>query len=98
MSITVEGAEEFGTELERRLEERDGRLQMTEVFTDGFMRTYTDFDSFTAFLEVSPWTVETQSDFESIPGDEFDAYVAEHSAFDSWEGFVKAGVREYLLR
>lgn len=101
MSIHVEGFEDLETELDQlrdRLEKTDGEVPISELFTDSFMRTYTEFETREELFEESPWEFETQEDFESIPGDEFDEYIDAHTDFDSWDGMVKAGFREYMLR
>lgn len=101
MSIEVQGLDDLSDELERfqrRLEEVGGDIPMEDLFTDGFMLAYTDCDSLEAFFAASPWTVESQADFEAIPAAEFDEYVDAQTDFDSWEAMVRAGVREYILR
>jgi hypothetical protein len=62
------------------------------------MRNYTEFDTFEEFLDESRWKVETQADFEAIPSDEFDTYVAKCTGFDSWKTMLSAAGREYVMR
>lgn len=101
MSIEIEGIEELEAELQGladRLEQSGGEIPMDDLFTEDFMESYTEFDSIEAFLDESPWYVESESDFESIPADDFDVFVDEHTDFDSWETMVQAAGREYVLR
>jgi hypothetical protein len=103
MSVEIEGFEEFADELDqlqRRAEAVDGEnaVSFTELFPAGFMQTHTDFESIKAFFEASPWTVESEADFERLPEDEFDAYVDEHTGFDSWDAMLSAAAREWIGR
>lgn len=101
MSIHVEGFEDLENELDdfrQRLEEAGGEVPISDLFTDSFMRTYTEFETLEELFEESPWEFESQEDFEAIPGEEFDEYIHVHTDFDSWEGMVKAGFREYMFR
>lgn len=103
MSVHIEGFEDFDEELQdlqERADELDGRneIPMDQLFTEGFMQSYTSFNSLAAFFDDSPWTVETKEDFKSIPEDEFDRYVDEHTGFDDWETMLQAAGREWVTR
>lgn len=103
MSVEIRGFEELADELDRlqdRIDEVDGETTVTfdELFPADFMKTYTEFDSIQALFKASPWSVETGADFEAIPEDEFDRYVADHSEFDSWEAMLSAAAREWIGR
>jgi hypothetical protein len=77
----------------------DGDVHFSELFTAQFMRTHTDeFGSFEEFLEESPWTVESEVDFEAIPEREFDEYVAGNTVFKDWESMMSAAAREWAVR
>lgn len=97
MSVRIEGFENYVDELVE-LEETNEEIPMEDAFTPDFMATYTDFETINQFFKVSPWTVESQADFEAVPADEFDSYVGEHTDFNSWEAMLKVGTREYLYR
>jgi hypothetical protein len=101
MSVQINGLEGLGQELEdlvERIEQAGGEVPMDELFTEDFMQSYTEFRSLEEFFAESPWRVESGSDFEDIPVDEFDSYVDEHTDFDSWDAMLQAGGREYFLR
>lgn len=96
--------ESLGTVLERlvklkrdatAIQESDA-VSMTGLFEPPFMEAHTDFETFEQFLEASPWTVQAQEDFESIPDAELDEYVVETTDFDSWEAMLDAGSREMV--
>lgn len=103
MSVRIEGFEELADELDRLAENAaaiDGTnaVSFEELFPPDFMGTHTDADSMAAFLEASPWDVESKADFEAIPEDEFDAYVNEHTGFNSWDAMLSAAAREWVSR
>lgn len=101
MSVQIDGLDELDHELENvlsQIEEAGGEVPMEELFTEDFMRSYTDFRDLETFFAESPWTVESESDFEEIPIAEFDAYVDEHTDFDLWDAMLQTGGREYFLR
>lgn len=94
----LEGLEDELHDLERQFESSGGEIPMRELFTDEFMQDYTEFDTFERFLQESKWDVETQDDFERIPGDEFDRYVDEYTGFDSWKMMLSVAGKEYVMR
>lgn len=103
MDIEIEGFDELQDELERLAErvlglEGTNEVPFEELFPPTFMRTYTDFDSIEEFFEASAWTVESQSDFEAIPEDEFDDYVAEHTQFPSWNEMSGQAATKWAAR
>ena len=69
-----------------------------ELFIKEFMRSHTDVSSFEAFLENSPWEVESQEDFWEIPEAEFDRYVNEHSDFDTWQAMLGKAETDWTAR
>ena len=103
MTVEISGFEDFAdelNELEDRVETIDGKnsVSTTELFQSDFMQTYSEFESIQEFFEESPWTVESEADFGSIPEDTFDAYVDDHTGFDSWETMLSAAAREWVGR
>ena len=103
MSVEISGFEDFADELDElqdRVETIDGKnaVSITELFPPDFMQTYSEFDSIQEFFEESPWTVESEADFGAIPEDPFDAYVDDHTGFDSWETMLSAAAREWVGR
>lgn len=97
MDIEIEGLDKLKKQLEE-MADLGGGVPMVEIFNPEFMMMYTDFDSFEAFLEASPWSVESQEDFEAIPEDEFDEYVNEHTEFPSWDVMFETGGSRYFER
>lgn len=103
MSVEIRGFEELAAELNRLQEGVDAvdgetAVSFDELFPADFMETYTEFDSIRTFFEASPWTVETDADFEAIPEAAFDEYVDDHTEFDTWEAMLSAAAREWIGR
>ncbi len=103
MSVRIEGFEELADRLADSwdgLETEDGKrlVSVHDLFPPDFMHTYTEFESVGEFFEESPWTIETERDFERIPPRSLDRYVDQHSRFDSWDTMLLAGGREWASR
>lgn len=80
------GFKEFDRKLKKMQQkaselEKGQELQLNELFTDSFMKKNTKFSSLDEMLDKSPFTIETQQDFESIPDDLWDDFVRENSKF-----------------
>lgn len=76
----------------------DERLTVGDLFGDAFVQQYTSFESFQAFLEASPLTVESVEDFADAPRDELDRHVAETTDFQDWQSMVRAASEEHVQR
>ncbi|WP_137290881.1 hypothetical protein [Natronorubrum halophilum] len=103
MSFEIDGLDELQDQLEgmaETAEELDGEneIPFDELFTDGFMQQYTDFESFDELLEKSQWNVESEDDFLSIPDDEFDMYIADQTSFNSWEQMYGEAAENYIAK
>ncbi|PAC96371.1 MULTISPECIES: hypothetical protein [Bacillus subtilis group] len=81
------------SELEKRQE-----LQLNELFTDSFMKKNTKFSSLDEMLDKSPFIIETQQDFESIPDDLWDDFVRENSKFFNWEEMQQEAANIYVAK
>lgn len=100
MSVEIRGFEEEIDRLEEQLDAVDGEatVSVAELFPDGFMQTHTDFETIHAFFGKSPWTIDPEADFPSLPADELDEYVNAHSGFKTWDAMLAAAGREWITR
>ncbi|MCF7618562.1 MULTISPECIES: hypothetical protein [Bacillus] len=64
--------------------EKGQEVQLNDLFTDSFMKKNTKFSSLDEMFDKSPFTIENQQDFESIPDDLWDNFVRENSKFLNW--------------
>jgi len=94
MSVEIEGFDELQSQLESLSGEHS--IPISELFDKRFMQTHTDAESFEAFLDKSPWSVETQEDFKSIPEDKWDDYVESNTVFKDWEAMLSTAFREWI--
>lgn len=78
--------------------EKGQELQLNELFTDSFMKKNTKFSSLDEMLDKSPFTIETQQDFESIPDDLWDDFVRENSKFFNWEEMQQEATNIYVAK
>lgn len=78
--------------------EKGQELQLNELFTDSFMKKNTKFSSLDEMLDKSPFTIETQQDFESIPDDLWDDFVRENSKFFNWEEMQQEAANIYVAK
>jgi hypothetical protein len=99
MSVRIEGSDAFREAADRVALEGDERnVSVSDLFTDRFMQTHTDFDDIESFFRESPLTAEENTGLEQTQNAAFDRYVVSHTGFDSWESMLSAGVREWILR
>ena len=106
----MDGFDEFAddiNDLEDDLDDLEDNIQelddtnaatLTDLLTESFMRKYTDFESFEAFCEASPWEVETEEDLEAIPDAEADQYVNKHTQFTNSEQMMGKAHKEWTAR
>jgi hypothetical protein len=85
-------------DIKRKAEAASGSVSFAVLFNASFMKNYSEFDSFEALLEAGGYKVETKADFEAIPEDEFDAFIAKHSHFSSWQEMYKKAGKEYMIK
>jgi 4-alpha-glucanotransferase len=93
MSVNIEGVDEPT----QQLESLDGEhsIPISELFTPRFMQTHSDVETFESSVEESPWTVETEDDFKSIPETEWDDYVESNTVFKDWDSMLSTAFREW---
>ncbi|MFC8150415.1 hypothetical protein ACFUP3_11980 [Bacillus paralicheniformis] len=97
------GFKEFDRKLKKMQQqaselEKGQELQLNELFTDSFMKKNTKFSSLDEMLDKSPFTIETQQDFESIPDDLWDDFVRENSKFFNWEEMQQEAANIYVAK
>ncbi len=62
------------------------------------MSLNTRFPTFESMLDASVWDVSSQGDFEAIPDDAWDEYVAATTDFDDWGDLLAAAAQEWTVR
>ncbi|WP_248910136.1 hypothetical protein [Halocatena marina] len=80
---------------EEALDEHD-EIPLTELFSDEFLTEYTDFDTFDGMVAASPSPATSADELELVPGDEWNAFVAETTDFEDEREMLFA-VRDYWV-
>jgi hypothetical protein len=89
-----------GKQFLNRLEELSNPQQVSfaELFTQDFMRSYTQFQSFELMLEASDFSVESAEDFLAIPETEWDQFVNQKTQFSNWQEMQKTAAAELMKK
>lgn len=80
--------------VEKLGEERS--VPFEDLFTAEFMDEYTDFPSIDDLLNAGGFNAETDEDFEAIPEDKLDAFIARVTRFSTWEEMLSEATQAYL--
>ena len=75
---------------------RTEEVPLREVFDDAFVREHTEFGSFDEMVAASPSDATSADELGKVGDGEWDAFVAETTAFDDEEAFVFAA-RDYWV-
>ncbi|HVO12829.1 MAG TPA: hypothetical protein VMX54_18960 [Vicinamibacteria bacterium] len=103
--VDVKGLDEMKRKIERLSENAkalDGThsVPLKELLTDEFLRTHTAgrFGSVEAWLEKSPFRVDSQADFDAIPEATLDDYVRASTDFTTMHDMAQAAGAAYIKR
>lgn len=96
----MKGFDAFQRSLEdlgRRARELEGvnQVRLVDLFPPAFIRGHSRFGSFENLVEASGFKVESQRDFEDIPDDEWDAFIAAHTTFSNWHDMLQAATAQW---
>jgi hypothetical protein len=103
MGIRFEGFDELRRklkDLERRARSLSGEHHVSfgDLFPSSFMTRHTKYATIQEMIGASPWSVESQEDFASIPDEDWDQFVQESTRFTSWEEMRGKAVEEYAAK
>ncbi|MEA5466363.1 hypothetical protein [Leptothoe sp. PORK10 BA2] len=89
-----------GKQFLNRLEELSNSQQVSfsELFTQDFMQSYTQFQSLELMLEASGFSVESAEDFLAIPETEWDQFVSQTTQFSNWQEMQKTAAAELIKK
>ncbi len=81
--------------LQKKLRELEGprEVPLSELMTDDFIRTHTDFQTLQAMFDASG--VENP---EEISNEKFSKFIATHTRFGTWEEMIELAHTEYIKR
>jgi len=87
-------------ELQRKVEKASGtrEVPIDELLTPDFMLRFTNFASAQAMFDESGLDFETQAEFDALPADQLDAFIAANTQFDTWDELIAAAGTEYVQK
>ncbi|RDZ51083.1 hypothetical protein C5C07_15830 [Haloferax sp. Atlit-4N] len=102
MDLQITGLEDLeervGNALNRIGELQAGtRIQSDTFFSQPFMRDHTEFDSFAAFCDQSPWAFDDVADVRDVSRARLDEYVAGRTDFETWEEMKTRAAEEEII-
>lgn len=86
--------------LAENAEKLDGinTVNLAELLNDGFVSSHSNFKSFDDLLSASPFKATTPDEFDAIPNEQWDEYIAKVTNFDSWQDMQKRALDTYIQR
>jgi len=102
MDLKVTGLENLEERVGKALDrigelEAGTRVQSDTFFSQPFMRNHTEFESFTAFCEQSPWPLDGVGDIQDISREQLNEYITATTDFETWEGMKTQAAEEEII-
>lgn len=73
-------------------------VSIAEILTPTFISGHTSFANINEVFEASGFEINNQTDFEAIPGDEWDEFIRSISSFKSWDEMLAKAGTEWAAR
>ncbi len=93
--VDGEGADDFMKDLQKEVE-GEWEVSFDELFPPDFMKQHTRFTSIGEFLGGCGFPAGTDEEFEKIPMDELDRFVAATTEFSTWGRMQDAALAALL--
>ena len=68
------------------------------ILMDSFVDRHTKFSSAQQLIDESGFEIQSVEEFNAIPAEQWDSFIANSSEFDSWDDMLEAIVSEYSKR
>ncbi|MDC4870754.1 hypothetical protein OHW09_09780 [Acinetobacter baumannii] len=101
MSIKITGNTNGLKQFTKNAEKLDGQQQQVSlgaIFNEGFIQSQTDFESIDDLFAKAGFKVESEEDFAAIPQEAIDAFVKEHTKFNSYTDMYRLAAAEYMSK
>src|SRR5260370_35290429 len=103
MNVTSSGFDDFKKHIEKlqgNIEKLEGQhnIPFDELFSTSFMSRYTNFSSIDELLQKSNFDINSQENFEKIPEDKMNSFIAMHTSFLTWNQMSTKASEEWLAR
>ena len=99
----MDGFKEFEKKLNaisKKAQELDGQheIPLKELLTDTFIASNTNFKTAQEMFDASGFKVTTNEEFEAIPDNEWDNFIARNTKFTNWEAMLEEAVGAYAIK
>ena len=103
MKVTLSGFDDFKKQIEKlqkNVKELQGQhnIPFDELFSASFMSKYTDSSSIEELLQKGNFDIKSQEDFEQIPDDKMNSFIAMHTSFLTWNQMFTKAFEEWSVR
>lgn len=93
---TDNGLDELAKKTNKLDENQEAKLG--DLLTPQFISANSSFQSLEELFEASSYKIESKEDFEAIPDQEWDDFIANNTELSSWEAMQKEAVVAYTKR
>ena len=95
-----DGLERKLNRLAENAEALDGEhtVPLTELCPPAFMAKHTEFSTLEELFKASGFTVGTSEDFEVIPDEEWDAFIASVTGFPDWRTMLEKAAVDWIAQ
>ena len=69
-----------------------------DVFDTTFMKKYTRYKNFSQFLNNGRFNISCQKDFEDLPEEKMNVYVAKTTKFVTWQEMIDFSTERYIKK
>lgn len=76
----------------------DVHLRADDLLTPEFLEACSSLSSFDELLKASPFEVMSMADFEAIPDDAWDEFIAKSTTYCGWEEMLGAAAQAWAKR
>ncbi len=92
----LDAMDELTEEARNMLQNR--HLPIEELFTGEFVRNYTPYQTLEDLCEASGFKVNDDDDFDCVPDDQWDAFIANHTDFTEWSEMLQTAIQHWVER
>ncbi|WP_447878461.1 hypothetical protein [Serratia fonticola] len=99
MTVKITGLNQL-KKLAENVKKLDGthNVSVPDLLTPQFLAECSAFSSAQELFDKSGFTVNSPSDFKEIPDDEWDAFIAKNTTYDSWSDMLKKAGNEWVRK
>lgn len=102
MGVTITGLDELENglnQMQKSAEELDGStVTLDDLFTQNFMRKYTNYSSIDELFEAGNFIVNSQEDFDNLSDSKLDLHISQNTKFNTFQDMLDEAGAEYALK